>query len=287
MLASRGDAYRALPAPDERLRAAAEARARDRARPRSGAAARDPRQLRTAPRRRANPWRAGGSAPSCAELRAAPIALEVEKANEQHYEVPVDFFRLVLGPRLKYSCCLWPDGVAALAEAEDAMLELTCERAGDRGRDGDPRPRLRLGLAELLARRAVSRPRKVLAVSNSRAPAAIDRGRGTTSRSRGNRTSSDRRRRQRLRARSPLRSRASRSRCWSTRATTRSSCAASLVARAGRPALRARLLAPSLRVSRTAPAGSRATSSRRGRCRRDDLLPSLADGLRARGALAP
>ena len=63
-------------------------------------------------------------------LRGSPIAEQVEKANEQHYEVPPEFFRLVLGPRLKYSSCLWPDGVETLAEAEEAMLALTCERAG-------------------------------------------------------------------------------------------------------------------------------------------------------------
>ena len=39
-------------------------------------------------------------------LRASPIAEQVGKANEQHYEVPPEFFRLVLGPRLKYSSCL-------------------------------------------------------------------------------------------------------------------------------------------------------------------------------------
>jgi cyclopropane-fatty-acyl-phospholipid synthase len=64
------------------------------------------------------------------QLRASPIAEQVEKANEQHYEVPGEFFRLVLGPRLKYSSCLWPDGVDTLAQAEEAMLALTCERAG-------------------------------------------------------------------------------------------------------------------------------------------------------------
>jgi cyclopropane-fatty-acyl-phospholipid synthase len=63
-------------------------------------------------------------------LRRSPIAEWVEKANEQHYEVPAEFFRLVLGPRLKYSACLWPDGVETLAQAEEAMLALTCERAG-------------------------------------------------------------------------------------------------------------------------------------------------------------
>ena len=51
------------------------------------------------------------------QLRAAPIALDVEKANEQHYEVPVQLFRLVLGPRLKYSCCHWPTGSARRARS--------------------------------------------------------------------------------------------------------------------------------------------------------------------------
>jgi cyclopropane-fatty-acyl-phospholipid synthase len=62
-------------------------------------------------------------------LRRAPIADLPEKANQQHYEIPPDFFRLVLGPRLKYSSCLWLPGTATLAEAEEAMLALTCERA--------------------------------------------------------------------------------------------------------------------------------------------------------------
>jgi cyclopropane-fatty-acyl-phospholipid synthase len=64
------------------------------------------------------------------QLRESPIAEQVSKPNEQHYEVPPEFFRLVLGPRLKYSSCLWPGGVDTLAAAEDAMLALTCERAG-------------------------------------------------------------------------------------------------------------------------------------------------------------
>ncbi|MDQ2984459.1 MAG: class I SAM-dependent methyltransferase [Actinomycetota bacterium] len=63
------------------------------------------------------------------QLRESPIAEQVEKPNEQHYELPAEFFQLVLGPRLKYSSCLWPPGTATLAAAEEAMLALTCERA--------------------------------------------------------------------------------------------------------------------------------------------------------------
>jgi cyclopropane-fatty-acyl-phospholipid synthase len=63
-------------------------------------------------------------------LRREPIAVETRQANEQHYEVPPPFFRIVLGPNLKYSCCWWGEGVDTLERAEEEMLRLTCERAG-------------------------------------------------------------------------------------------------------------------------------------------------------------
>jgi cyclopropane-fatty-acyl-phospholipid synthase len=65
-----------------------------------------------------------------AMMDAAPVADVPERANEQHYEVPADFFERVLGPRRKYSCCWWPDGTETLAQAEEAALAATAERAG-------------------------------------------------------------------------------------------------------------------------------------------------------------
>jgi cyclopropane-fatty-acyl-phospholipid synthase len=62
-------------------------------------------------------------------MSSGPVAEQVDKANEQHYELPAEFLGLILGPRRKYSGCLWPDGIETLAEAEEAMLELTCQRA--------------------------------------------------------------------------------------------------------------------------------------------------------------
>ncbi|KAH9492635.1 hypothetical protein Btru_024126 [Bulinus truncatus] len=62
-------------------------------------------------------------------LRVAPIATHTEEANEQHYEVPTEFFLQALGKRLKYSGCVWPEGVTTLDAAEDATLALYCERA--------------------------------------------------------------------------------------------------------------------------------------------------------------
>jgi cyclopropane-fatty-acyl-phospholipid synthase len=59
----------------------------------------------------------------------SPIAIHTKLPNLQHYEVPPAFFKLVLGKRLKYSCCFWPNGEAKLDEAENKMLDLTCQRA--------------------------------------------------------------------------------------------------------------------------------------------------------------
>lgn len=65
-----------------------------------------------------------------AELSTGPLAEVADLANDQHYEVPAAFFEVVLGPRLKYSCCWWDDTTADLAAAEEAMLARSCERAG-------------------------------------------------------------------------------------------------------------------------------------------------------------
>ena len=91
----------------------------------------------------------------------------MEKPNEQHYEVPAEFFQLVLGPRLKYSCCLWPEGVESLAAAEEAMLALTCERAEIE--DGMEILDLGCGWGSLTFWLAECYPAcRILAVSNSR-----------------------------------------------------------------------------------------------------------------------
>lgn len=63
------------------------------------------------------------------EVKGEPIAIHQQDANEQHYEVPAEFFRIVLGPQLKYSSCLFPSPSTTLTESEDHMLKLTCQRA--------------------------------------------------------------------------------------------------------------------------------------------------------------
>ena len=69
------------------------------------------------------------------ELKASPIALATDDANRQHYEVPAEFFRHVLGRRRKYSCGYWPEEIQTLDEAEEAMLDLSTRRA--RIREGE------------------------------------------------------------------------------------------------------------------------------------------------------
>ena len=63
------------------------------------------------------------------ELKSSPIAVKTDEANEQHYEVPTEFFRLVLGPRMKYSSGYWPRANTTFAESEEEMLALSCARA--------------------------------------------------------------------------------------------------------------------------------------------------------------
>jgi cyclopropane-fatty-acyl-phospholipid synthase len=85
--------------------------------------------VRFALRRRLRSLDLAGGSNGVQRLPGGPVAVETEAANRQHYEVPTDFFRLVLGPRLKYSSALWPGDDLTLAQAEDAMLELTARRA--------------------------------------------------------------------------------------------------------------------------------------------------------------
>lgn len=101
------------------------------------------------------------------ELFAGPVTTAVDAANAQHYEVPADFFELILGPRLKYSSAWWPDGVSTLEAAEEAMLALTCRRAGLA--DGQDILELGCGWGSLCLYNAARFPgARITAISNSR-----------------------------------------------------------------------------------------------------------------------
>lgn len=101
------------------------------------------------------------------ELRRSPLAIHTDAANEQHYEVPPEFFLLALGPYRKYSCCYWPDGVSTLEEAERHSLQQVVQRA--RLADGQTILELGCGWGSLSLFMAKRFPQsQITAVSNSR-----------------------------------------------------------------------------------------------------------------------
>ncbi len=70
------------------------------------------------------------------EMKASDIAVNTVEANEQHYEVPTEFFQLVMGKHMKYSCGYWNEGVTDFDQTELDMLKLASERAQlDNGQD--------------------------------------------------------------------------------------------------------------------------------------------------------
>lgn len=100
------------------------------------------------------------------ELRSQPIAIHTDDANEQHYELPPEFFELVLGKHLKYSSALYDDGVTSLDEAERRMLDLYVERA--RLQNGQEVLELGCGWGSLTLHMAKRFPEsRILGVSNS------------------------------------------------------------------------------------------------------------------------
>lgn len=63
------------------------------------------------------------------EMNRSPIAVNTTEANAQHYEVPTEFFQLVMGTYMKYSCGYWKTGVVDFDQSEWDMLDLATNRA--------------------------------------------------------------------------------------------------------------------------------------------------------------
>lgn len=99
-------------------------------------------------------------------LKSSEIAVATDKANEQHYELPTEFFQAVLGKRLKYSACYFPNEKTTLDEAEENALQLYAERA--QLKDGQHILELGCGWGSLTLWMAEHYPNaKITAVSNS------------------------------------------------------------------------------------------------------------------------
>jgi cyclopropane-fatty-acyl-phospholipid synthase len=109
------------------------------------------------------------------QMSGRPIAEHTEAANDQHYEVPSAFFQACLGPRLKYSSCLYRTGKETLGEAEVLALSETCRHA--QLADGQAILELGCGWGSLSLWMAKAyRRAKITSVSNSSSQKAfIDR----------------------------------------------------------------------------------------------------------------
>jgi cyclopropane-fatty-acyl-phospholipid synthase len=63
------------------------------------------------------------------QMAQRPIAENTAEANEQHYELPEEFFGMILGPHRKYSSCFYTTPSDTLAQAEAEALTQTAEHA--------------------------------------------------------------------------------------------------------------------------------------------------------------
>jgi cyclopropane-fatty-acyl-phospholipid synthase len=99
-------------------------------------------------------------------MTSFPVAMHTADANAQHYELPERFFGLVLGPRRKYSCCLFASADTSLAEAEEQALAETASHADLH--DGQSILELGCGWGSLSLWMAEHFPNaRIVAVSNS------------------------------------------------------------------------------------------------------------------------
>jgi cyclopropane-fatty-acyl-phospholipid synthase len=107
------------------------------------------------------------------------IAEHADLANAQHYELPPEFFRLALGPRRKYSCCLYDSPSSSLGEAEIRALDETMAHADLA--DGQDILELGCGWGSLTLAMAERFPKaRITAISNSRPQAASIIGEAAT-----------------------------------------------------------------------------------------------------------
>jgi cyclopropane-fatty-acyl-phospholipid synthase len=101
------------------------------------------------------------------QLKNSPIAINTQEANEQHYEVPTEFYKYCLGKHLKYSSGFWEEGETNIDASEEKMLALTCKRADLKS--GQNILELGCGWGSLSLYMAAKFPEnKVTAVSNSK-----------------------------------------------------------------------------------------------------------------------
>ncbi|MCF1646296.1 class I SAM-dependent methyltransferase [Streptomyces indiaensis] len=73
-------------------------------------------------------------APPREEIRSARRHLHTKRTDRRaishHYDVGNDFYEIVLGPSMVYSCAYWPSPDSTLEQAQRDKLELVCRKLG-------------------------------------------------------------------------------------------------------------------------------------------------------------
>ncbi len=101
------------------------------------------------------------------DLKKQPIAVNTRTVNAQHYELPPEFFEVVLGHHLKYSCAYFKSKKDSLDDAELNMLDKYIQRA--QIKNNDKILELGCGWGSLTLHIARKFPNsKITAISNSR-----------------------------------------------------------------------------------------------------------------------
>src|SRR5690606_28747528 len=99
------------------------------------------------------------------------------QAVSHHYDVGNDFYRLVLGESMTYSCALWPEATMSRAEAQAAKHELICRKLGLHERPGSRLLDIGCGWGSLAIHAASRHEATVVGVTISREQAELARRR--------------------------------------------------------------------------------------------------------------
>ncbi|MFE9457418.1 class I SAM-dependent methyltransferase [Streptomyces californicus] len=124
----------------------------------------------------AGPW--PPPAPPAEEVRRRSGTLHTRRRDRQavshHYDVGNDFYALVLGPSLVYSCAYWQDG-GTLEEAQRDKLDLVCRKLALR--EGDRLLDVGCGWGSMALHAARHHGARVTGITLSREQAALARKR--------------------------------------------------------------------------------------------------------------
>ncbi len=99
------------------------------------------------------------------------------KAVGHHYDLGNDFYRVLLGPTMTYSCARFTEPGATLEQAQDAKHELVCRKLGLHQRPGARLLDVGCGWGSMCIHAAVHHDARVVGITISRAQAELARQR--------------------------------------------------------------------------------------------------------------